>query len=93
MKKILILIFSIVLFISCNVNNTYKQEQGIVKTIEILQRYDPVIHMNKDIYKMGVQFEDTIIYIVTDWQPTIGDTITIYGRIPKEELPLDDYEM
>lgn len=42
---------------------------------------------------MGVQFKDTIIYIVTDWKPTVGDTITIYERILKEELPLDDYEM
>ena len=80
MKKIGFIIISIILlFTSCNKYTiTYNKEYGIVTSIEMYQKYNPTIHIYTDVYKTGVQFKDTLLYIILDEELIVGDSISRY---------------
>lgn len=99
MKKILILLISIIMLSCIDNQNKYIKEYGIVTSIEIYQKYDPLIHIYNDAYKIGVQFPDTFAYIMDGNQPQLGDTIIRYINMKQKDIrvkpkvDLNDYEM
>lgn len=99
MKKILILLISIIMLSCVDNQDKYIKEYGIVTSIETYQKYNPVIHIYTDVYKIGVQFPDTFVYIMDGNQPQLGDTIIRYINIKQQDIRvrpnvnIDDYEM
>ena len=78
MKKFLIIIL-ILIFTSCNKHTIIcNKEYGIVTSIEMYQKYNPIIHIYTDVYKTGVQFKDTLLYIILDKELIVGDSIPRY---------------
>ena len=78
MKNILIcIIVGLLVYIFMNVEYPYEQKYGVVKTIDVHERYDPVTHTNKPIYSIGVEFDDTIKHINVNNKLNVGDTIII----------------
>lgn len=77
MKNILIILFSLILFISC-----YKviKVNGIVQDIKIEKKYDPIIHMNRNVKFIYVMNEDTSVWIKLPYNQNIqiGDSFQIY---------------
>lgn len=77
--KSIIILFVFAIICSCtDVKDKLTAEYGIVTSVETYQRYIPSIHIYTDVYKVGVQFKDTLIYIMEDHQPQLGDSILIY---------------
>lgn len=95
MKKLFILLIGILICLySCiGVNeDKYTEEYGIVVSIDIYQKYNSTLHIYTDIYRIGVQYDDTLIYILDDKQPQLGDSVKRY-IYKNNSSKLDDYEM
>ena len=60
-----------------NVEYPCEQKHGVVKTIDVHERYEPVTHTNRPIYCIGIEFDDTIKHINVNNELKIGDTIDI----------------
>lgn len=83
MKKVLIFIISILFFISCD-NKEIKQYQrktGIVKDIEYINQFDPIIQRYISVYHVYIEVEDSAKWLTLRWEPKLGDTIYVYNYI------------
>ena len=78
-KSIIVLfVFAIICSCTNDVKEKLTPEYGIVTSIETYQRYMPSIHTYVDVYKVGVQFKDTLIYTMKYNQPQLSDSILIH---------------
>lgn len=95
MKKLFILLIGILMCLcSCiGVNeDKYTEEYGTVVSIDTYHKYNSTLHIYTDIYRIGIQYDDTLIYILDDKQPQLGDSIKRYIYI-NDSSKHDDYEM
>lgn len=76
MKKLLIIL--IILFTSCNINPEYNLEYGKIISTEIYKKYNSTMHIYNDVYMTGIQFKDTVIYMILGQKYNIGDSIQMH---------------
>ena len=84
MKKFLIFIISILFFISCDNKEDikkYQRKAGIVKDIEYINQFDPIIQRYISVYHVYIEVEDSAKWVTLRWEPKLGDTVYFYNYI------------